>query len=150
MTTSGRKCLFHFLNFSSLIGGIFMDKRRSACKSIDEYIQSFPRHIQSKLEELREVIKDLAPQAQEKISYQIPTFFLNGNLVHFAAYTNHIGFYPGSAAINVYKAELSKYKLSKGTIQFPLTEPIPLNLIKKIVKFRVKVNTAKNKRKSIK
>ncbi len=127
-----------------------MEKKRQAYKSIDEYISSFPRQTQKKLKELRGVIKELAPQAQEKISYQIPTFFLNGNLVHFAAHSKHIGFYPGSGAINAFKNELSKYKNSKGTVQFPLAEPMPLNLIKKIVKFRVKVNTAKKKSKSLK
>ncbi len=113
-------------------------------KSIDEYISNFPKEVQEKLQTIRQTILKAAPEAKEKISYQIPTFVLNGNLVHFGGYQYHIGFYPGSAAIEVFKKELSKYKLSKGTIQFPLDQPIPLELISQIVKYRVKVSTEKN------
>jgi uncharacterized protein YdhG (YjbR/CyaY superfamily) len=112
-------------------------------KSIDEYICSFPEHIKKKLEQIRTIIKEQAPQAQEKISYQIPTFFLNGNLVHFAGYASHIGFYPTAGAIEKFKADLSKYKTSKGAVQFPITEPLPIRIIKKIVKFRVEQNMKK-------
>jgi uncharacterized protein YdhG (YjbR/CyaY superfamily) len=116
---------------------------RKKFSSIDEYIESFPEHVQKKLVELREAIREQAPHAQEKISYQIPTFFLNGNLVHFAAYTNHIGFYPTSTGIRAFKNNLSKYKSAKGSVQFPIEEPLPLGLIRRIVKFRVEENMKK-------
>lgn len=123
-----------------------MEKMRQEYKSIDEYIQTFPGHIQEKLNNLREVIRELAPQAQEKISYQMPTFYLNGNLVHFAAFKKHIGFYPTSSGIEAFASELTKYKYSKGAVQFPLEEPLPIDLIKKIVSFRVEENINKKKR----
>ena len=110
---------------------------RSNFKTIDEYIVTFPEEIQQKLEKMRQIIKELAPQAQEAMSYQIPTFKLGGNLVHFAGYKNHIGFYPGPAAVSAFEAELKAYKTTKGTIQFPLDQPVPYDLITKIVKYRV-------------
>ena len=114
-------------------------------RTIDEYIIKFPPNVQNILQKIRQLIKDLAPKAKETISYQIPTFKLNGNLVHFAAYKNHIGFYPTPSAIKEFKNELSIYKLGKGTIQFPINQPIPYDLIKKIVKFRINENlTTKN------
>lgn len=109
-------------------------------RTIDEYIIKFPPNVQNILQKIRQLIKDLAPKAKETISYQIPTFKLNGNLVHFAAYKNHIGFYPTPSAIKEFKNELSIYKLGKGTIQFPINQPIPYDLIKKIVKFRINEN----------
>jgi uncharacterized protein YdhG (YjbR/CyaY superfamily) len=115
-------------------------------KSTDEYIAAFPKSIQVILKELRQAIRDSAPDAEEIISYGIPTFDLNKkHLVHFAAYRNHIGFYPTSSGINAFKKDLSPFKTSKGTVQFPLDKPIPLELIKKIVKYRVKENTRKKK-----
>lgn len=120
-----------------------MEKKKQEYNSIDEYIHSFPENIQTKLTELREAIKEQAPQAQEKISYQMPTFYVNGNLVHFAAHSKHIGFYPTPSGIETFKNELSKYKNAKGSVQFPLEEPLPIELIKKIVKFRVEENMAK-------
>jgi len=123
-----------------------MEKKKHEYKTIDEYIHSFPENIQKMLEELRETIKEQAPQAQEKISYQMPTFFLNGNLVHFAAYSKHIGFYPTPSGIDAFKSELSKYKNAKGSVQFPIEEPLPIELIKKIVKFRVDESINKKKR----
>ncbi len=111
--------------------------------TINQYIKLFPKATQEKLNELRLAIKKSAPQAQEKISYQTPTFYLHGNLVHFAAYKNHIGFYPGPSGIKAFQKELAKYKGAKGSIQFPLTEKMPLALIKKIVKYRVKENLVK-------
>lgn len=108
---------------------------------IDEYIKKFPEDIQGKLEKLRQVIGENAPDAVEKISYGMPTFYLNGNLVHFAAYSGHIGFYPAPSGIEAFKDELSLYKTSKGAIQFPINEELPLELIKKIVQFRVGENT---------
>ena len=104
-------------------------------KSIDEYINTFPIEIQKILESLRKIIKKAAPKAEETISYKIPTFKLNGNLVHFAAFKNHIGFYPTPSGIEKFKKELSVYETSKGTIRFPLDQPVPFDLVKKIVEF---------------
>lgn len=117
-------------------------------KSIDEYILQFSPNIQEILKKLRKVIKEVAPDAQEKISYQMPTFVLHGNLVHFAAFKNHIGFYPTPSAIEAFSEELSKYKGGKGSVQFPMEEPIPYELIREIVKFRVFENLKKAEEKS--
>jgi uncharacterized protein YdhG (YjbR/CyaY superfamily) len=116
-------------------------------QTIDEYIKIFPVDIQKILESVRQAIKNAAPEAEEAISYQIPTFKLKGNLVHFAAFKNHIGFYPGSKAIEIFQKELTKYKSSKGAVQFPIDKPMPLSLIQKIVKHRVKENSAQTKKK---
>jgi len=113
---------------------------RPKYKSVDEYIASFPKNVRDILENMRRVIRETAPSAEEAISYGIPTFKLNGNLVHFAAYKNHIGFYPASSGIVAFKKELFRYKRSKGTVQFPIDKPIPFNLVKKIVRYRVKEN----------
>ncbi len=113
--------------------------------SIDEYIAGFPENIRSKLEELRQVIRQSAPQAEEVIAYGIPTFRFKGNLVHFAAFKDHISFFPTPSAIEAFKEELKQYKQSKGTIQFPLDKPIPFDLIKRIVKFRVDQNQSRKK-----
>ena len=115
-------------------------------KTIDEYIAYFPVEIQSILNQVRETIKSVAPTATEVISYGIPTFRLNGNLVHFAGYAHHIGFYPGGEGIEVFKDELTSYKTSRGTVQFPLDKPIPYELIKKITLFRVERNLSKGKK----
>jgi uncharacterized protein YdhG (YjbR/CyaY superfamily) len=115
--------------------------------SISEYIACFPQATQKMLKELRVAIKTASPEATEKISYQMPTFYLHGNLVHFAAYKNHIGFYPTASGIAAFQDELNKYKNSKGAVQFPLHKPLPLALIKKIVKFRVRENQQKAKNK---
>ena len=118
-----------------------MSSSNKSFKTIDEYVSTFPREVQVVLEELRQAIRKSAPEAEETISYGIPTFDLNGfHLVHFAAYKNHIGFYPTSSGITAFKKELSLFKTSKGTVQFPLDKPIPFDLIKKIVKYRVKEN----------
>ncbi len=116
---------------------------QTAPKNIDEYILGFPPEIQRILEEIRATIRAAAPQATEAISYQMPTFKLNGNLVHFAAFKNHIGFYPVPSGIEAFKEELSQFKGAKGSVQFPLTKPMPLDLISRIVKFRVNENMAK-------
>jgi uncharacterized protein YdhG (YjbR/CyaY superfamily) len=106
--------------------------------SMDEYIASQPADRQKLLQELRALIKETAPDAQEKISYQMPTFALKGkNLVHFAAFKNHIGFYPTPRGIEAFQEELSGYKMSKGAIQFPIDKPLPLDLIRRIVEMRV-------------
>ena len=122
-----------------------MDKNRGFA-SIDEYIASFPEHVQEKLKELRHIIRQIAPDAKEKIAYQMPTFSLNGNLVHFAAHSKHIGFYPTSSGIANFQKELSKYKSSKGAVQFPLEGPLPAALIKRIVRFRLEENMKKPKK----
>jgi uncharacterized protein YdhG (YjbR/CyaY superfamily) len=111
--------------------------------SIDEYIRTYPKNVQKKLSELRLLIRQIAPEAIEKISYQMPAFSLNGNLVYFAAHKNHIGFYPTASGIANFKNELSKYKSSKGAIQFPIDNPLPITLITRIVKFRVNENKKK-------
>ena len=125
-----------------------MDSKKARSTSIDEYIATFPKEIQKILQELRRTIKAAAPEAQEKISYQIPTFDLKGNLVHFAAFKNHIGFYPTSSGTRVFKKELSVYDGAKGTVRFPLDKPLPLKLISKIVKYRVAENLKKAEIKS--
>jgi len=111
--------------------------------TIDEYIAAFPKEIQNLLQEMRATIRAAAPDAEEKISYQMPTFFLKGNLVHFAAHTNHIGFYPTPSGIEAFKQELSAYQSSKGAVQFPIGEPLPLDLVDRIVRFRVAENLEK-------
>ena len=112
---------------------------------IDEYFSRFPAEVQAILNELRLAIKQAAPDAEEKISYQMPTFYLHGNLVHFAAYKNHIGFYPSPSGIEAFKTEISIYKMAKGSLQFPLDKPIPYDIITKIVKFRVQENLLRKK-----
>ncbi len=112
-------------------------------QTIDEYIASFPKDIQEILQQVRATVHEAAPEAKEKISYQMPTFTLEGNLVHFAAFKNHIGFFPTPSGVASFQKELSAYKTSKGTIRFPLDEPVPFDLIRKIVLVRVKENLAK-------
>ncbi len=111
--------------------------------TIDEYIAGFPPDVQALLQKIRTIIRKAAPQAEETIKYQMPTFTLHGNLVHFAAFKSHIGFYPVPTGIEAFKQELSAYPGGKGSVQFPLDQPIPYALISKIVKFRVKENLAK-------
>jgi len=119
-------------------------------KTIDEYIANCPKEVQTKLKDLRATIKASAPYATEKISYQIPTFYLKGNLVHFAALKNHIGFYPTPSGVQAFIQETAKYASTKGAIQFPLDEPLPLKLVTKIVKFRVNENLKRAEIKSSK
>ncbi len=111
--------------------------------TIDEYIIGFPADVREHLQQIRETIKNAAPQAKEKISYGMPTFYLNGNLIHFAGYKNHIGLYPDPQGIDAFKVELSIYKGAKGSVQFPLNQPMPLDLIARIVNFRVQQNLEK-------
>lgn len=120
-----------------------MISQNPAFTTIDEYIAAFPADVQRILQELRAVIHAAAPAAREKISYQMPTFDLNGNLVHFAAYKNHIGFYPAPSGITAFAHELASYKSSKGAVQFPLDQPLPLDLVRRIVEFRVTENLQK-------
>ena len=112
-------------------------------QNIDQYIASFPNDVQEILEKIRMTIRKAAPDAEETINYQIPTFTLKGNLVHFAAFKEHIGFYPTPTGIDKFKKELSVYERAKGSVKFPLDQPIPFDLIGKIVKFRVKENLAR-------
>jgi len=118
-----------------------MTDKKKTISSIDEYILTFPEDVQEILQTLRKVIKEVASEASEKISYQMPTFELYGNLVHFAAYKNHIGFYPTPSGIEKFKNELAIYKGAKGSVQFPIDEPLPYELITQIVMFRVVKNT---------
>lgn len=120
-----------------------MDKPTSTAA----YIASFPKEVQAKLEQVRATIKKAAPEAEETISYGMPAFKLNGPLVYFAAFKGHIGFYALPSGNEAFQKELAKYKMGKGSIQFPLDEPMPLALITKIVQFRVKENAAKKKAK---
>ena len=116
---------------------------RSTARSIDEYIAEFPVETRMVLEELRALIATSAPGATETISYAIPTFDLNGHLVHFAAFAKHVGFYPTGNGIEAFKEELKPYKSGKGSVQFPLGQPLPTDLIRRIVEFRVDQNTGK-------
>ena len=112
-------------------------------ESIDSYIKEFPKDVREILKKLRAVIKQAAPEAEEVINYGIPTFKLEGNLVHFAGYKNHIGFYPAPSGIKAFQKELSAYKSSKGAVQFPLDKPLPEALIGKMVRYRVRENLEK-------
>ncbi len=114
-------------------------------KTIDEYIALFPNNVKATLQELRQAIREAAPNAEEAISYQMPAFKLNGILMYFAAFKNHIGFFPTSSGVKAFKDELSAYDVSKGTIRFPLGKPITLDLVKKIVRFRVGENVSKKR-----
>lgn len=125
--------------------GEIMEENKITFKTIDEYILTFPLNVQEILQAVRQVIKEAAPDATEKISYQMPTFALHGNLVHFAAYINHLGFYPSSSGIEAFKNQLSGYKGAKGSVQFPIDKPMPYELIREIVTFRVEENIKKAK-----
>jgi uncharacterized protein YdhG (YjbR/CyaY superfamily) len=116
--------------------------------NMDGYIAGFPEQIRKKLEEMRSIVRKAAPGAEETINYGVPTFKLNGNLVHFGGFKNHIGFYPTPSGIEAFKKELSVYEGAKGSVKFPVDKPLPARLITKIVKFRVKENFGKTKQKS--
>ena len=116
-------------------------------KSIDDYIDRYPQKVQDLLKQMRRTIQKAAPQAKEKISYRIPTYTLNGNLVHFGAFKGHVSFFPTSSGISAFEKELSGYKTSRGTVQFPIDKPLPLALVSRIVKFRVKESLSKLKKK---
>ena len=115
--------------------------------TMDEYINTFPQNVRRILKELRQTIKEAAPEAEETINYQIPTFTLHGNLVHFAAFEKHIGFYPTPSGMEAFQKELSSYKQAKGSVQFPIDQPLPLPLIRKIVEFRAKENMERKQKK---
>lgn len=124
-----------------------MEENKITFKTIDEYILHFSPEVQETLRSLRKVIKEAAPDSEEKISWQMPTFALHGNLVHFAAFKKHIGFYPGANGIETFKLKITEYKSSKGAVQFPIEKPLPYELISEIVRFRVAENitAAENK-----
>jgi uncharacterized protein YdhG (YjbR/CyaY superfamily) len=126
-----------------------LETRQVPPKDINAYIAGFPEDVQAILQKIRATIQEAAPEATEAISYQMPTFRLKGNLVHFAAYKNHVGFYPTPSGIVEFEKELSKYKGAKGSVQFPLDQPIPYNLIRRITEFRVNENAAKAAAKAI-
>jgi uncharacterized protein YdhG (YjbR/CyaY superfamily) len=116
---------------------------RTKSRSVDEYIAAYPKKVQVILRKVRKIVNEVAPEAEEMISYGIISFRLKGYLVHFAAYKNHIGFYPTSSGIRAFKREISGYKHATGSVQFPLDKPMPYNLMRKIVKFRVRESVAK-------
>jgi len=122
-----------------------MKSDQTTPKNIDEYIAVFPQDVQEILEKIRLTIRKAAPGAEETISYRMPTFTLKGNLVHFAAFKKHIGFYPTPTGIEKFQEELSVYEGAKGSVRFPLDKPIPFTLISKIVKFRAKENLERAK-----
>jgi uncharacterized protein YdhG (YjbR/CyaY superfamily) len=127
-----------------------MTTKTAPVNTIDDYIGSCPPAIRDRLEQLRETIRKAAPAATEKISYGMPAFALEGSLVYFAAWKKHIGFYPFPSAIDAFKKELSVYEGAKGSIKFPVDKPLPIGLIIKIVKFRVKENLEIKKQKELK
>jgi uncharacterized protein YdhG (YjbR/CyaY superfamily) len=124
-----------------------MKRGMAPAKTVDEYLKPFPPEVRNKLEQLRQTIKAAAPEAEELISYMMPAYKQNGALVYFGGYKTHIGFYPTARGIEAFKKELSGYEGSKGTVRFPIDKPLPLGLISKIVKFRVKENEEKKKAK---
>ncbi len=124
-----------------------MENNKPSFTSIDEYIAAYPPHIQAILQQIRATIHAAAPHATEKISYQMPTFYLNGNLVHFGVHKNHIGFYPTPSGIEEFKDDLAVYGSGKGSARFPLDQPIPYDLITRIVQFRVQENMRKAQKK---
>ena len=123
-----------------------MTKSKPTSADVDKFIATYPKDVQEILNKIRETIRESAPGAEETINYGIPTFTLNGNLVHFSAFKTHIGFYPTPSGTEKFKKELSKYEGAKGSVKFLLDKPIPYALITKIVKFRVKENLAKKKK----
>ena len=117
--------------------------KQEAPQTIDAYIAGFPEDVQAILQQVRRTIHDAAPEATEAISYQMPTFKLHGNLVHFGAFKSHIGFYPVPSGMEAFKDELAGYKQGKGSVQFPLNKPMPLDLIRRMVEFRVQESKGK-------
>ncbi|MBN1598708.1 MAG: DUF1801 domain-containing protein [Bacteroidales bacterium] len=117
-----------------------MELKKKIPETVESYISGFPEDIQKILKEIRATIKKAAPEAEESMSYQIPTYKQNGVLAYFAAYKKHIGFYPTPSGIEAFKEELSVYEYAKGSVKFPLDKPIPLDLIAEIIKFRILIN----------
>ncbi len=127
-----------------------MNEKESDFNSVDEYILMCPENIHGIIKSIRETILKAAPEATEKISYQMPCYYLNGNLVYFGVFKKHIGFYPTPSAIEAFREQLSGYKYTKGGIQFPFNEPMPLDLIFRMVQFRVGENLTTTQKKSSK
>jgi uncharacterized protein YdhG (YjbR/CyaY superfamily) len=125
--------------------GVIMEQETKSPQTVDDYIAGFPAEIQSILRQIRSIIRETVPDAEEVISYQMPTYRLGGNLVHFAAFKNHIGFYPTPRGVEAFQDELAPYQHAKGSIRFPLNQPIPYALIRKIVVFRVNEMLEKGK-----
>jgi uncharacterized protein YdhG (YjbR/CyaY superfamily) len=117
-----------------------MEEKVQAIQSVDDYIAQFPPEIQKRLAEIGALIREEAPEAREKISWQMPTYVLNGNLVHFAAHKSHLGFYPGAEGIEVFSEKIAGFKSSKGAVQFPYNKPLPAELVREIVWFRIEAN----------
>ena len=117
-----------------------MNSNELPMKSVDDYIKGYPPDVQQRLFAMRSAVKNEVPQAEERISYGMPAYFFKGPLVYFAAFKNHIGLYPAGSSIEIYAAEIENYKHSKGAIQFPLSQPLPLDLISRIIKFRLTEN----------
>ena len=140
---SHRHVMFCLMTVYICINKSLIMEAKKPTKNIDEYISGFPKNVQTLLQDVRTTIRKAAPLAEEVISYQMPAFKYHGMLVFFAGYKNHIGFYPTSSGISAFKKELSAYKGAKGSVQFPIDSPMPLSLINKIVKFRVKENLEK-------
>jgi len=120
-----------------------MDSSKKTPQTIDEYMADFPAQTQAIMQRLRDLVHEIAPEATERISYGIPTFVLGENLVHFAAYKHHIGFYPTPSGVAHFEEELKDYEISKGTVRFPLDKPIPYDLVRRIVEFRAAENRAR-------
>lgn len=121
-------------------------KSRKVPSSIDDYIGAFPEDVRRRLRDLRAAIRAAAPDAEERISYRMPAFTLNGNLVYFAAFKDHIGFFPTASGVAAFKRDLAPYETSKGTVRFPFDRPLPLKLIARIVRFRAAENLKKSAR----
>jgi uncharacterized protein YdhG (YjbR/CyaY superfamily) len=117
-----------------------MDSKTLNYNTVDEYISMFPKDVQEKLLQMGKAIKEAAPEAEEKISYRMPAYFKNGPLVYFAAFKNHIGFYPTASGTETFKEEFKPYKSGKGSVQFPMDEPLPIELVKRVVRFKVEEN----------
>ena len=124
-----------------------MKSNESSSSKVDDFIAKYPPDVQQILQKIRGIIREVAPEAQEKLNYGIPTFTLNGNLVHYSALKDHIGFYPTPSGIEKFKKQLSAYEGAKGSVKFPLDQPIPYDLIRKVTEFRVKEQQAKAKKK---
>lgn len=125
---------------------IFVFMKTPKAENVDAYINDFPDAVRARLTEMRSIIRAAAPEAEETISYGMPTFKLNGNLVHFAAHTSHVGFYPMPEGVDAFDAEAAPYRSGKGTLQFPIDKPLPESLITRIVNFRVSENLKKKKK----
>ena len=125
--------------------GVTMEQKSNSPQTVDDYIAGFPANIQEILGNIRAIVREVVPEAEEVISYQMPTYRLQGNLVHFAAFKSHIGFYPTPTGVEAFQDELEPYRHAKGSIRFPLDQPIPYALIRKIVAFRVKETLEKGK-----